>query len=92
MRARRLVRRALLSAWLPMLGLVLAASVAGQTGRLDVDELKAQLDAGATVLLIDVREDYEVESGSIPGSIHIPVGELEARMPDIPRDVRLVFF
>lgn len=92
MRARRLVRRALLSAWLPMLGLVLAASVAAQTGRLDVDELKAQLDAGATVLLIDVREDYEVESGSIPGSIHIPVGELEARMPDIPKDVRLVFF
>ena len=92
MRARRLVRRALFSAWVPMLGLVLAASVAAQTGRLDVDELKAQLDAGATVLLIDVREDYEVESGSIPGSIHIPVGELEARMPDIPRDVRLVFF
>ena len=92
MRVRRLVRRALLSAWLPMLGLVLAASVAAQTGRLDVDELKAQLDAGATVLLIDVREDYEVESGSIPGSIHIPVGELEARMPDIPKDVRLVFF
>ena len=75
-----------------MFGLVLAAAVAAQTGRLDVDELKAQLDAGARVLLIDVREDYEVESGSIPGSIHIPVGELEARMADIPKDVRLVFF
>ena len=64
---------------------MLAASVAAQTERLDVDELKAQLDAGADVLLIDVREDYEVESGSIPGAIHIPVGELEARMPDHPR-------
>ena len=90
MQARDRVTRTRLLA--PMLGLVLAASVAAQTGRLDVDELKAQLDAGARVLLIDVREDYEVESGSIPGSIHIPVGELEARMPDIPRDVRLVFF
>ena len=78
--------------WFPMLGLVLAASVAAQTERLDVDELKAQLAAGAEVLLIDVREDYEVVSGSIPGSIHIPVGELEARMADIPKDVRLVFF
>ncbi len=90
MRARQMVTRA--GTTLAMLGLVLAASAAAQTQRLDVDELKAQLDAGAEVLLIDVREDYEVESGSIPGSIHIPVGELEARMPDIPKDVRLVFF
>ena len=92
MRARQLATRACVTAWLPMLGLVLAATVAAQTQRVEVDELKAQLDAGARVLLIDVREDYEVESGSIPGSIHIPVGELEARMPGIPRDVRLVFF
>lgn len=60
--------------------------------RADVDELKAALDAGADMLLIDVREDWEVESGSMPGAIHIPVAELERRMPDIPRDVRLVFF
>ena len=92
MRARRMAARARMTAWLPMLGVLLAAPAVAQTERLDVDELKAQLDAGADVLLIDVREDYEVESGSIPGSIHIPVGELEARMPDIPRDVRLVFF
>ena len=73
--------------------LVLAAATAGaQTERLAVDTLKAQLDAGAELLLIDVREDHEVTSGSIPGAIHIPVGELEARMPDIPKDVRLVFF
>ena len=44
------------------------------------------------MLLIDVREDYEVESGSMPGSIHIPLGQLEGRMSDIPKDVRLVFF
>ncbi len=90
MRARQKVTRACMT--LSMFGLLLAAPAAAQTERLDVDDLKAQLDAGAQVLLIDVREDYEVESGSIPGSIHIPVGELEARMPDIPKDVRLVFF
>jgi predicted sulfurtransferase len=92
MRTERFVKRAGVAAWLPLLGLLLAATAAAQTERLEVDELKAQLDAGADVLLIDVREDYEVESGSIPGSIHIPVGELEARMQDIPKDVRLVFF
>ena len=77
-------------------GLLLATTaVAGQAAagqRADIDELKAALDAGATMLLIDVREDWEVASGSMPGSIHIPVAELERRMPDIPKDVRLVFF
>ena len=79
-------------AWLPLLGMALATPALAQTERLAVDALKAQLDAGAEVLLIDVREDHEVASGSMPGAIHIPVGELETRMPDIPKDVRLVFF
>ncbi len=77
-------------------GLLLAATaIAAQAPpeqRADIDELKAALDAGATMLLIDVREDWEVASGSMPGSIHIPVAELERRMPDIPKDIRLVFF
>ena len=77
-------------------GLLLAVAAAGGQAaaeqRADIDELKAALDAGATMLLIDVREDWEVASGSMPGSIHIPVAELERRMPDIPKDVRLVFF
>ncbi len=71
------------------------AALSGQAPpeqRVDIDELKAAIDAGATMLLIDVREDYEVESGSMPGSIHIPLGQLEDRMSDIPKDVRLVFF
>ena len=72
--------------------LAVALPAAAQTERMEIDELKQQLDAGAEVLMIDVREDHEVESGSIPGAIHIPVGELEARMSDIPKDVRLVFF
>ena len=75
--------------------LLTATAVRGQAPpeqRVAVDELKAALDAGATMLLIDVREDWEVASGSMPGSIHIPVAALEGRMPDIPKDVRLVFF
>ena len=88
---RRQVSRLRVTLAPAMLALALAPAAA-QTERLAVDALKAQLDAGAELLLIDVREDHEVASGSIPGAIHIPVGELEARMPDIPKDVRLVFF
>jgi SnoaL-like polyketide cyclase/Rhodanese-like domain len=55
------------------------------------DALKAKLDAGEKVLVIDVRSDEEVKSGSIPGAVHIPMEQLEARMKDIPKDVALVF-
>lgn len=84
--------RARCAAALAAAGCALAAPLAAQPERMAIDDLKRQLDAGAEVLLIDVREDHEVADGSIPGAVHIPVGELEERMSDIPKDVRLVFF
>lgn len=79
---------------LAAIALLGTSAVTGQTDRskLDIDGLKQALDDGATVLMIDVREDHEIVSGSIPGAIHIPMGQLEARMDDIPKDIRLVFF
>ena len=55
------------------------------------EALRQVLDKGEKVLVIDVRTDEEVKSGSIPGAIHIPMEQLEARMKDVPRDVQLVF-
>jgi rhodanese-related sulfurtransferase len=75
--------------------LVLAAPGWAQTStparETKADELKARLDKGEKVLVIDVRSDEEVKNGSIPGAIHIPMDQLEARMKDIPKDVELVF-
>ena len=56
-----------------------------------IDGLKDKLDRGEKILLVDVRRDDEVKSGSIPGSVHIPMAELEIRMKDIPKDVQIVF-
>jgi rhodanese-related sulfurtransferase len=76
-------------------GLALAAPVWAQRSatakETKADELKAKLDEGEKVLVIDVRSDEEVKSGSIPGAIHIPMEQLEARMKDVPKDVQLVF-
>ena len=61
--------------------------------RIAVGDLKKKLDSGEKLLLIDVREDYELEAdGAIAGAIHIPVAELDARMKDIPKDVQLIFY
>ena len=61
--------------------------------RIAITNLKKKLDSGEKFLLIDVREDWELEKdGAIAGAIHIPVAELDARMKDIPKDVEIVFY
>lgn len=75
-----------------------ACSVAQETKtkqpeRIAVNDLKKKLDSGEKFLLIDVREDYELKAdGAIPGALHIPMGDLDARMKDIPKDVEIVFY
>ena len=45
--------------------------------------LNAQLQAGAAPQLLDVREAVEVARGTLPGAIHIPLGELPARFAEL---------
>jgi molybdopterin/thiamine biosynthesis adenylyltransferase/rhodanese-related sulfurtransferase len=42
------------------------------------------------VLLLDVRESHEVQICRIGGSEHIPMGQLAARLGDLPRDRHLL--
>ncbi len=35
--------------------------------------------------VLDVREDFELADGVIPGAIHIPMGELGDRLPELDR-------
>ncbi|MFC3747882.1 CoA-disulfide reductase [Paenibacillus sp. GCM10012306] len=37
-------------------------------------------------LIIDVRDGAELLAGTIPGSMHIPLGELRGRLAEIPRE------
>ena len=46
-------------------------------------ELKQRLDNGDDIQIVDVREDNEVAIGRIPNSIHIPLGQILARMDEI---------
>ncbi len=40
-------------------------------------------------VIIDVREEFELVTGSMPRSIHIPLGELRNRINEIPKDKKL---
>ncbi len=58
---------------------------------ISVRELKAKMDRNEPFTLIDVREPYEYEMARIEGSRLIPLGELEARIDELPKSGLLVF-
>ncbi|MGE7942049.1 rhodanese-like domain-containing protein [Lysinibacillus xylanilyticus] len=49
-------------------------------------EVQQVMEQGQALNLIDVRELDEVESGHIPGIIHIPLGLLEFRMHELNKN------
>ena len=53
--------------------------------QIDPDELAGRLE-GDDVLVLDVRDEDEFTEGHIPGSIHLPYGELPDRLGEVPRD------
>ena len=53
---------------------------------LSVHELKAKLDRGEELLILDTRGQDEWNSGYIKGALHIHVGHLEQRLAEVPRD------
>src|SRR5919106_6068968 len=46
-------------------------------------ELKQRLDNGEDLQIIDVREPYELDIAKMPGTVHIPLGQVLNRMSEI---------
>ncbi len=53
---------------------------------IDLAELARRLEASDPPHVLDVRGAAEYEAGHVPGSIHIPFGELRGRLDELPRD------
>lgn len=76
--------------------LLLAGAALAQTPseskvkRLTPDELKLALDK-KDIFFLDVREPKElVEFGTIKGYVNIPVGQLEQRLSEVPKDKTII--
>lgn len=54
---------------------------------ISVIELKSKIDNKESFQLIDVREINEYELGQIPGSKHIPMGEVMDHLSEIKKDI-----
>ncbi len=50
-----------------------------------VEEARRQVAAGK-VLLLDVREPWEWATSRIPGSTHVPMGEIPVRLQELDPD------
>src|SRR5262245_7440801 len=48
-----------------------------------VEELKARLDRGDELVVLDVREPDEWQLCRLPGATHIPLGELQRRLGEL---------
>lgn len=51
-----------------------------------VDELHLLLEGRQPSLVLDVREPWEYAEGHVPGAVLLPLGELEDRVSELPRD------
>ena len=55
-----------------------------------VEELKRRHDAGEEIVLLDVREEDELQTAAIPWATWIPMNEIPNRTEELPRDVPIV--
>jgi glyoxylase-like metal-dependent hydrolase (beta-lactamase superfamily II)/rhodanese-related sulfurtransferase len=53
---------------------------------IDLAELARRIDGDDGPLVLDVRNAAEFESAHIPGSLHIPFGQLRDRIDEVPRE------
>jgi glyoxylase-like metal-dependent hydrolase (beta-lactamase superfamily II)/rhodanese-related sulfurtransferase len=53
---------------------------------IDLEELGRRLDGSDGPQVLDVRGAAEYEEGHIPGSIHVPFGQLLDRIEELPRE------
>jgi rhodanese-related sulfurtransferase len=58
--------------------------------RIDGNELQQRMQAGEPPLLLDVRAAAEHAAWRMPGSLNVPLNNLEERMAELPQDRHMV--
>jgi len=65
-----------------------------EKSRISPPEVKELIDNGSEIVIVDLRSDfsYETDAVKIPGAIHIPPRQFEARYQDIPTGKPVVMY
>jgi adenylyltransferase/sulfurtransferase len=67
-----------------------AAAAGAGAAAIGPRELKTELDGGAPVVVLDVREPQEYQINRIPGSVLIPLGDLPKRYVELDPNASIV--
>lgn len=72
--------------------MALAVAAFAQTRKItDAEDLEKMLKDEKNMFFLDVREPKEIEElGSMKGYVNIPLGELEKRMGEVPKDKTII--
>ena len=60
------------------------------SGNIEIEELDTQIWSDEAPLILDVRTSEEWQKSRLPGSINIPLAELEERLHELPHDRDIV--
>jgi len=61
-----------------------------EVGEISALELKRRLDRGEAIVLLDVREPEEIAIAPFPGALHVPIGDIPARLGELDPDAEWV--
>lgn len=93
------MRKLLAAALVLALLLTVAAScgssdngVPAEIPRISVEEVKAKLDAGSNIAIVDARSKREYEQSHIAGAISIPLQEITQRYSELYRYDEIVIY
>jgi hypothetical protein len=99
MTVRRLLKGSMIPIMVLALNLLMVSAVFSETAdnapRMTVQELKARMDRGEDVLIIDVRTGWEYTASKIriKGAVRIPLSELEnSRYKDLPQGKEIIIY
>ena len=59
---------------------------------IDAADLKARIDAGENIEILDIRSAAEVAHGVLPGSGHLPMHLIPLRLNEWPKDREVVLY
>jgi len=57
-----------------------------EIGNIEPVALKARVDRGESVFILDVREPSEIAIAPFPGATHIPMGDIPSRLTELDPD------
>jgi adenylyltransferase/sulfurtransferase len=67
-----------------------AAAAGAEPVEITVKELAEWLSRGENLLVVDVREAFELQIAKFPDALHVPLAQVPAKLPELPTDRMLV--